>query len=232
MKHMTSAMFFKQLEEARGRIGNTAEDLMRWVIRFSRLEMSELVEAELLTVRFELAKFGESRALVGRHRDTFPWPVARGTGQLLDQELPSVKTVVMYQTKIRQVLQKIVEEREICFHTPPMAHRLSWSGEVGDPNDLSYFVTASDEPDGPYTYALIQLLASCGSYLRECNECHQIFFADRRNQTYCSNRCQTRAGTRRYRAEHGLITGRPRGRPSKDQSTKVTGSDKKRHRKR
>ena len=228
---MSDATYFKKLEEAGRQIGMDAVGLMRWVLRFSRQELSSLSAEELLDVRFELEKFGQSTALVGQGRDSFPSPVAPGGRGILDCNLPNEQTVRSYQHKLRHLLQQVVEEGGVSFRTPPMDHHLTWSREVGDLHDLTYVVTAADEPDGPYTYVLIQLLVSHGKYLRRCDECTQIFLAERSNQTYCSKTCQTRAGTRRYRHQHGLITGRRRGRPRKEKCGESQGGDKsRRHR--
>jgi hypothetical protein len=205
----------QQIDEVRRRIGRNSADMMRWAIRFSEMNLTALSSADMLNVCLELATFAEPMALMLRPGDKFPWRIVPDNEALVRWKVPDVEKVLAYQDTIHSTLEDVVKGRMIEFHTPTMTHCLLWGGLEPDDTELAYLMTADKDPDAPYTLALLRLLMLHGGNLRSCLECEHTFLAERRNQTFCSSKCQTRAGTRRYRTQHGMITGRPRGRPPK-----------------
>jgi hypothetical protein len=212
----------RQLKEARARIGRTPGERMRWVIEFSRLSLPASHSVEMMNLRYELAVFGE--LLIFAPDDTFPWRTSADLSRP-NWQLPSEKIVRSCQAAFRSSLYEVVETGAATLETPPLKHQLFWGDKPLDSKDLMYAVTGIPAgSDGPYTYVLVQLLMTHGHRIRYCGECDQIFLADRRNKTYCSLSCQTRAGTRRFRRRHGLISGRPPGRPRKSSLSNNTPS--------
>lgn len=58
-----------------------------------------------------------------------------------------------------------------------------------------------ENPQALFAYNLAFILTTCATRLRRCQGCKQWYFADRKNKAFCSAKCQSKAGTRRYRVE-------------------------------
>jgi hypothetical protein len=59
---------------------------------------------------------------------------------------------------------------------------------------------AGEKWDAVATPRFIQLMGGFAHHIRECGECHRLFFAVRlKKQTYCSQRCKTRVSVRKFR---------------------------------
>ena len=71
-----------------------------------------------------------------------------------------------------------------------------------------------------FVLALMHTLRANSALLRYCPACERVFLADRRNQGFCSRKCQTRTATRRFRRKYNLHTGK-RGRPPKNKRRKA-----------
>ena len=74
---------------------------------------------------------------------------------------------------------------------------------VRDPtNDRTLTLFEAKWPADLFLYTFAIILRSVAHRLRRCQHCTRIFYADRRNKTYCSVTCQSHAGTKRWRQSH------------------------------
>jgi hypothetical protein len=202
------------LREAKKRVGHTSEDMMRWAIRFSGEYLAGRSRAQILEITRELAAFSMSSALLIEPGDSLPWRRI-STGRAPHGVVPRLEKLEQYQERMKDIINEVLVVGMVSVRTPSVTHHLRWEPSGAESRKLSHVIIETDDPEEPYTMALVQLLMRHGALLRKCEECEQIFLAERGHQTYCSVTCQSRAGTRRYRTQRGMITGRPRGRPPK-----------------
>jgi hypothetical protein len=218
-----------ELRKAQARIGDTPEAVMRWVLTFSRLHLLALSKGDWSNRQYEMCALCQYHHLWDPQAGPKPevWLTdAAGTGipfrKLLGQE--QAKTV---QNFINGCLEAILGQRPLAldFHIKrTLCFRPSQKGL----EECEELIT-STEPLMVFQYFLFDAFKRFAHRIRRCPEyqraeCAGVFLADRRDQEYCSTRCQSRVATQRWRQEHGLITGRPPGRPRKIVRRLVTSS--------
>jgi hypothetical protein len=109
--------------------------------------------------------------------------------------LPDKKTITTLQEKVRLHLQQLIDEGSTIFDIAPVLFGIATNADSEDVRITEY----ADSPQAIFDRNLALILSKTAMSLRSCRECHVMFYADRRGKQYCSSRCQSRAGTRRYR---------------------------------
>jgi hypothetical protein len=109
--------------------------------------------------------------------------------------LPDRNTITTLQDHVRQHLQQLIDDGSTIFKIPPALLGIATNTDSDDASIMEY----ADSPQAIFEGNLALILSKTAVRLRSCRECHFTFYADRRGKQYCSSRCQSRAGTRRYR---------------------------------
>lgn len=197
---------YAELEKARDRIGHTADEAMRWLLRFAALDLDRLSAGDWLNTQYDvlaLGKFGIPR--VTPIQPFMPLHYGLATGTVLHPD--KVRAV---HTTARAGVEKVLDRGIPVWNVVSLEFLL-----LPEP---VWTLMAQGEFDTTVSYTLAHLFAQTASRIRRCPQCQKVHLADRDNKFYCSTRCQSLAGTRRFRQAHGLISGRPRGRPRKEDS--------------
>lgn len=229
------------------RIGQGIDSATRWLLRFVRQDLPALSSGDRFNLLFEVGYFVQMgvptkgsppiestlRSPSARRGGSFlvdsvenyeplgPWPSARhlhphlaldvGMLGFADVEVGArFPTLAAFQRFAADAIMSIVRGNGLVIENPIIQFRLtppSWK-----------MVPFSEDPVTVWTYRVAHLLGETASRIHLCPECNAIFLADRANQGFCSRGCRMRSATRHYRERHGLITGRPRGRPRKTET--------------
>ncbi|MBI3393844.1 MAG: hypothetical protein HY039_11795 [Nitrospirae bacterium] len=224
----TRADLLAELRKAGTRIGSSVDDVSRWLLRFVQREPSSLSAGDLSNLSYEIVHFlghgvpddssrpvesGLASPLVrkggtyivrkGEYDLSGPWP----TGWKF---FPSPADIERFQTFAAGAVMSAVRGNGLVLDLPPVELRLS---------PPSWKVRPHTEDAGAlWTYQIAHLLGKTAPRIHLCPECKTLFLADRVDQKFCSPRCQQKDATLRYRERHGLISGRPRGRPRKTET--------------
>lgn len=219
------------------RIGDTSKKALGWFLKFSQCDLSTLSSGDWTNLQYELTSFRMSgvyttkKALALFKGEEMFFPGYDSRDRANPQEgLITQSEILEFQLLARETLEAIREKRAKDFKFPSLERRFYY-----DPSPSTVtcvfgkeivagprwrFYTSAENPMEALTYAMLDLLKDHADCIRQCPEfaqagCQRLFLAERKNQYYCSVDCQSRAATRRYRIEHGLSSGRPRGRPRK-----------------
>jgi hypothetical protein len=214
-------------------MGDTYKKAIGWFLRFALCDLSTLSTGDWTNLRFELTSFRERGVSNEKNALAF----MKGEGHVFSnydwrdrsnpqEGLITRDEVIAFQILAREALDVIRDKRSKAFRFPSLERRLSFNPMQLILNNkmvirASWVVqTIADDPMEALTYAMLDLLKEQANFIRQCPElshagCQKLFLAERKNQSFCSIVCQSRAATRRYRIEHGLSSGRPRGRPRK-----------------
>lgn len=208
--------------KAADRVGYTREEMMNWFLRFLQMELTTLSSGDLINLQYEVryvSRFGWFPDSVGPLKGALV--LRSASRQDENEELASQQFLAGWQKDNLRAIDHILAKEKakasrsvfINAPLPAMSTRLvSFETETGV--RWVQYLEATD-PSGPLQLVIFSLYAQFAGRVRRCPECMRIFLADRCNKGYCTTACQNRAGTKRYRLAHGLITGRKRGRPPK-----------------
>lgn len=211
----------RAIDRIRGRRDYPAADeSMRWVLKFSRADLSAFSAGDWLNLQHELVAFS-----------FMTHPILEKLKEILSHcsvsipPLPSHETVSHLQTETRRHVVEILDNRftTILQESPPSLE--VWI--VGPVGKRLYSATGRPLPRGAalgqikgqtlevaHQYTMYSLFLLTGDRLRRCDECRSPFVADRVDQEYCSKACLSRVTTRRYRDKQPKSKRRP-GRPRK-----------------
>jgi len=222
-------LYFDELEKASKRIGETINDVAIWFARFAQRNLHSLSTGEWTDLLYEVASLGEyqyqltgERALWSHAITTQDWAGndrTKDKGQLeewiallFDQTekgtLRPIYPLPPYKLPPRDAVVRLQEETIAAF-TKLQEHH-SYSVELPPVGLVCFAFPATDTiarlgiletPFQLFRYNLVWTIGMSAVRIRRCEGCHAWFFADRKNKAYCSSSCQSRAGTRRYRAE-------------------------------
>ncbi len=226
---MNLAAHRKEIIGAIERIGSTQEDLMRWFLIFSKLDLAKRSSGDWMNLQYEVLIF-EHPYYLGNSNDpkwrtriiAFLSKDSMGYPDTFNEPIPGKAFIQKLQKLAIEVLEKIILGKAVGFEKiqnfqvnlrPPLANvQKEWT-----------IVPSSSNRHSTLKYNLATLLVIFADRIRSCPECEIFFLADRKNQTYCSVKHQGYAAVRKYRESKGLITGRPRGRPKKKDTSKKEG---------
>lgn len=222
-------IFNSEMHAAHTRIGQTPDARTRWLLWFAK-DRTVWPAGDLLNAGYDMLALGRSVSWehLLRTSSFFPQEDYIGAPPPLPQTgarfvnvvgivllpLPSEKAIRHFHAHVRTLVGKIVNREHFQIGVPALTLDL-W------PQEFPVWTLSVYEPGQPREWeaALAILLIKFVSRIRRCRDCQELFLAERLNQHYCSARCQTRAGTQRYRDAHPeLQTGRPRGRPPKQKT--------------
>ena len=220
-----------ELKKADNRVGKSTKDVITWALSFLQSDLDNLPQNNWLYLRYEISALCKYHSLWDP--EAYPRPEVYLTNEegskipfhkLLDED-----QVKHLQRKIKtQILDPILARRPLALGFPiyrticfrPAKNGLDPCGEI---------VTSMD-PLVVFHYFLFEAFKKYAHRICRCpqiahKKCAGLFLAKRRDQKFCSTQCQNRVGQKRYRKEHGLITGRRPGRPAKGTpGTKKGGS--------
>jgi hypothetical protein len=225
---ITRDLYVDELEKASKRIGATIDGVAIWFARFAQRNLQNLSTGEWTDLLYEVAALSEfqyqlsgERALWSCAITTHDWAgkertkdrdeLQRWIKQFLTDhandgslpyprppyELPPRDEVARLQEETITALTELQEHLTYTVDLPsvtllygvrPSTDEIARLGILANPRQL-------------FQYNLAWTLGMGAVRIRRCDGCQAWFFADRKNKTYCSSSCQSRAGTRRYRAE-------------------------------
>lgn len=213
----------KELNKASGRIGATPETRLEWVIRLVQTNLDDLSTGSRLDLACEIYAFSLFSGLPSRSGllplNKFRLP---STDQPLEDlaplslcaEFPTLETMKKVQLEASNSLCGIVLYNH--WHIDRFSiDRVMVGRDYGDNSEALQVIAINTRLEESFKLSLLMTLIAQGGRVRSCPACQQYFRAGRRNQEFCSLTCQTRNATLNYRERHGLITGKPRGRPRK-----------------
>lgn len=224
--------FHNEMEAARMRIGQTPEAVTRWLLRFAK-DRTVWAAGDMLNAGYEMLELG--RYVTWDHllrtSSFFPqedyigatpspqtgYRIVNVVGEVL-LPLPSEEAIREFHEHVRILVNKIVNRERFRIEVPALNLDL-W------PSEFPVWTLTASEPAQPQEWeaATSVLLIRFVARIRRCRECQELFLAERLNQRYGSAKCQTKAGTQRFREAHPeLRTGRPRGRPRKQKARPST----------
>jgi hypothetical protein len=225
---ISRALYVDELEKASQRIGETIDGVAIWFARFAQRNLQNLSTGEWTDLLYEVASLSEfqyqrtgERALWSHAITTQDWAgndrtkdkrqLEEWIALLFEQEAnegipPS--PLPPHELPPREAVARLQEET-ITALTTLHAHQ-SYSVELPPIGLVCVAIHATDTiarlgiletPFELFQYNLAWTIGLSATRIRRCDGCQAWFYADRKNKTYCSGSCQSRAGTRRYRAE-------------------------------
>ena len=228
------SLYQDEVRKAATRIDETPGASMGWLMRFSQMNLSELSAGQWTDLCYEINVFGDSllpgpkgfpiqlsyglsyRDWEGNFRcaeEDIPRLMAMASkDQRLPFPLPPRAKVEKLQKEVYHRLDTFLREDRCRFPLPTIDINLIRFPDL----DQVLTLLIVDRPQKLFTYNISLLLCSHALRIRRCPECIRIFLADRKNQVYCSVRCQTRVATRKYQGISEDRKGK-RGRPPKKQ---------------
>ena len=235
----TTLISHPEIDKALERIGGQSLDhRMRWVLNLSQCDLDTVSEGDLLNLQHEIQAFGIASGFPSAllesnktHTKTFSFcfeiPVSGKTPMptllrrmhhsvLEGPPLPTLEALRECQAMVKGALEPILDKRGWWFEMPAMRPLVLNPISVEDADPTWHVFNFDGRPAVAFLLSLLNLLAGGAHRVRRCPGCQTIFLIDRRNQEYCSTRCQSRQATQAYRERHGMVTGRPRGRPRKE----------------
>lgn len=117
--------------------------------------------------------------------------------------VPTRKEALALQETIVGHLNALIEQGSTQIEMPPMTLGISTCPNC--PNVQKPVLSAKSVHE-VFRYYFARLLSLHSSLLRKCGDCSRFFLAIRRNQKYCSDRCQSRVSTAKYRGSKKAIS--------------------------
>ncbi len=214
-----------ELNKGLDRIGNTPAARLDWVLRLVQTDLDDLSTGSRLDLGYEVFTFSVSNKYLSRS-GFLPLNTPKASSSKLDLEnispfgfshyipFPTIETLKKVQTLTKSALISLTLNNFWVIDAFSIQRVIVWRDEGN--NDEMLPVTAADSRlEQAFRLSLLMTLIAEGGRVRYCPRCGKFFRAGRRNQEFCSLTCQTRMATFVYRERHGLITGKPRGRPRK-----------------
>ncbi len=170
---------------------------MRWAINLAWAEIDKLSEGDFSNLQYEIDWF---------RRVDIEAPFIEPILEFQDKELgppplSAKESIGKVQTWFRESLSTIAQrnpdEPGVSFQAPATIHRLSWiASHQRWVSPIDAFRQDAGEPQ--LCSALFFLLKHHAEDIRTCpcGDCQHIFLRDRRNQEFCSKRCQERQAKR------------------------------------
>lgn len=211
----------EELNAAIDRMKPGGDGVMRWLLEFSQKDLSKISEGDWMNLRVEFIIF----------------QLAGGAKPLFDDRLPdlfkpemkmflrSANDIESWQEVLRGYIDLIIKKSHFTLPIPQMSISFVPPTLYYSKDDSWFSLTLALDLDSLTTcnFALAALLKKYTHLIRCCPECNKFFLADRKNQSFCSAKHQGYAAVRKYRKSKGLITGRKRGRPRKQETPEKKG---------
>lgn len=220
-------LYLDELEKASKRIGETINDVAIWFARFAQRSLQNLSTGEWTDLLYEVASLGEFQYQLTRERALWSHAITsqdwKGNERTKDKsqlerwialifeqanegtppyplppyELPPRDEVAHLQEETITALTELQKHHTYSMELPPVG-LVCFALQA---TDTIARLGILETPFQLFRYNLAWTIGMSAVRIRRCDGCQAWFFADRKNKTYCSSSCQSRAGTRRYRAE-------------------------------
>jgi len=192
--------FHREMAKARERITATSNGEIGWLINFIQLDLDRLTPSEWMVLAYEVASFAE-----GDGPDRHMLPIASGSGwsmqaipgETMQCTLPSRKEATQLQRTIRDHLEHLWNHAIAPITFSDLTLVITMVGAFHDRHG-SLLVTTKPKTK-EFEYRVAMSLAYHAGRIRPCEECQRIFFAARRDQLFCTSRCQMRIASRKWR---------------------------------
>jgi len=201
-----------EMRKAGLRVGWDPGDEMRWFIRFSEINPADLSIGDWSNLRYELI-YVSMRSVSGfpdrRNPNSQPANFF-GLGGLPKNPQFSRAEVYTFSKRIQGYLLAVLKKETLECELPGFR-------VVFHPSSRDEMYRMNYESDDLWvllTYLFFDRLGDTAHLLHACPECSRFFLADRKNQRYCSLRCQTRVASRKHLGTPKHRIGK-RGRPQK-----------------
>ena len=200
------AEFQQELDKAWQRVTSNANGAIGWLIDFVQRDLDALTPTEWMVVAYEVASFGEEA-----HPDKYAMPTAAASGwsvQAIPNEtvhytLPSRKEAIQLQRTIRDQLQHLWEHGVAPITFSDLTLMVTAPGLLSA--RYGSLLVSTRPKTKEFEYRVAVLLAEYAGRVRPCQECRRIFLAARRDQLFCTPRCQMRVASRKWRKANKQI---------------------------
>lgn len=228
------SLYQEELRKAATRIEQMRGVYMGWLIRFAQLNLNHLSRGQWIDLGYEINVFGDMLLPTSDrftlfpsyglsmldwegkercHEDDIPLLVQKASkDQRLPLPLPTPEVIASLQKEAFQRLNTFLREDRVPMPLPSIDINVIRF----PPSDQVLIQLVVVKPQELFTYNMTFLICAHPLHIRRCLECSRIFLADRKNQVYCSVRCQARVATRKYQGIPDDRKGK-RGRPPKQQ---------------
>lgn len=198
-----------ELAKAVERLGRTPNERMTWLLGLVQHNLDKLSSGDWLNLQHEIVVFVW---LGGPALESPADTIAELETDI--PSLPSSSVIADLQAIALRHLNELLENGRTKFTPHNLSLMVRKVGPIGSrmrkflshkverkfyPSDECFLTYETSSSLTAFEYALAQLLASTGAYLRRCDECCKLFLADRRNKKFCSTTCLSRVTTRRLR---------------------------------
>lgn len=201
------------------RVGETAEDAMKWILKFIDLQnpeydLEQLDISQLEKVKFEICAIAEYGYQVGSFSKDFvidtevSTKTSPGSTQA-EPNIPTKKEVYQLQIDVRGSVDDLIDVPEsvddLIHGNPsvayPLSHFLVIVARLSNP--LRGIFHVSGKSTEMFMFKCYQLLAHFLPRLRHCraSDCVRLFLAEHGKKQYCTRQCQNRAGVQKFREE-------------------------------
>jgi len=216
------------------RVGETAEDAMKWILKFIDLQnpeydLEQLDISQLEKVKFEICAIAEYGYQVGSFSEDFIIDTELSTktspsSTQAEPNIPTKKEVYLLQIDIRGSVDHLIDAPESVYlpmkGNPsvayPLSHFLVIVARLSNPLRGKFCV--SGKSTEMFMFKCYQLLAHFLPRLRHCraSDCVRLFLAEHGKKQYCSKQCQNRIGVRNFRKKVQLKKNKSSVQPKKD----------------
>ncbi len=196
--------------KAAERIGPSADQAMRWLIKFAQTDLASLsegqwsdltAEIQVFTKRGPPVKIGTASTRIAA---LFAWKVVPPKDpQAKDQKItlvtqPSQEQIAFLQKWAFISLDTIAKGGIVQVTVGTLLFDIFSNPPPGQ----GHLAIESATPQAAFGFHFAHLLAEYVRRLRRCTECQTMFLSERRNQRFCTTRCLTRTTQRRWRERH------------------------------
>jgi hypothetical protein len=248
-ERIDQTLFRAEISKAAERIGTTTDKVGTWLVRFAGLDLITLSMGRWTDLQYEVVCLAEhyqprDSAYLWQHVVTSKrWDgtarqstttqeiafIETTSDYLLDPsllakallpsgELPPREVIKDIQREVISVFHELDQKKPVLCQFPPLKVLVT----TDHTTDETIVVGIAEKPQHLFHSNVIFILAENAVRIRRCSECKSWFFADRKNKTYCSLKCQSRAGTRRWRDTPSHQIGK-QGRPAKKINDRLKG---------
>jgi hypothetical protein len=219
-----------EYEKAVQRVGVSAEDAMKWILKFidpqnAQYNLEQLTPSELENVKFEIVAFVGQPHQIGSFSEDFiidtESSVKNSPGTtLVEPNLPTKNEVHQLQEDVRQsfdVRQPLDSffkygNPSISFILPQVQVIVA---RLSNPPRGQFFI--SGKCMEMFIFKYCQCLAHFLPRLRNCMapDCLRLFLAEHGRKQYCTKKCQNRIGVRNFRKKAKLKKNKSSVQPKK-----------------
>lgn len=215
------------------RVGLTPLDRLRWALEFAGRDIAQARSHELAELRRDLYAFMDSLRIGRATWEKPAYVVREALSRVRPALLPRQEELAEAHVAFGKVFEHLFESGGVKIG--PIRSAAAGFQAFVSKRDEAGIITfepvwdVESTPEDRFGLSVLAFFLGWVSHIRRCREsnCSRWFVQARRNQDYCSRRCQSRATTRAKRerdAEARRARGevpRKRGRPRKEEKVMV-----------